>query len=322
VPLRIEMDEVGPPAVLHAVERPPAAPGPGEVVVRVAAAAVNRADCFIRSGEWTQAGGFPYVPGLEACGTVARVGEGVGLAVGDRVITMMQRMAGIHGERPGGYQEELLAPAATLARLPDGLELVTGAALGLAAVTAHLALRALEVGPGMRVLVHGGASGVGTMAVQLAIAAGARVVATGTRRDKLALVESLGAEKVVCTKDADWPAQVGRVDRVFDLVGAATFGPTVELMAPGGRLCFVGGTSGGELAFSGWALMRPVTLTGWSSETLDQPTLQAAIDAIAAAHAAGRLRVAELCSMGLAEAAAAHALLEAGRVAGRIVLVP
>src|SRR5262245_31046162 len=99
MPLAIEMDGYGPPDVLHAVDRPAREPGPGEAVVRVAVAAVNRADCFIRSGKWRQAGPFPYVPGLEACGTVARVGPGVALRPGDRVITMMQRMAGIHGER-------------------------------------------------------------------------------------------------------------------------------------------------------------------------------------------------------------------------------
>src|SRR5688572_1485262 len=147
MPLTVEMDRYGPPDVLHAVDRPARAPGPGEAAIRVAVAGVNRADCFIRSGEWIQAGGFPYVPGLEAAGTVEDVGEGVALRPGDRVITMMQRMGGIHGERPGGYQERLVAPASTLARVPDGLELETAGALGLAAVTALLAIEALAVEP-------------------------------------------------------------------------------------------------------------------------------------------------------------------------------
>jgi NADPH2:quinone reductase len=160
------------------------------------------------------------------------------------------------------------------------------------------------------------------MAIQLLVAAGARAIATGTRPEKHGLLRDLGAERVVSTRDAGWPEAVGPVERVFDLVGAATFGASVELLVPGGRLVFVGGTSGGALAFSGWALMRPVTLTGWSSERLTQPELQRAVDAVAAAHAAGTLRVAELRRFPLRDAAAAHAELESGRGAGRVVLIP
>src|SRR5262245_15838163 len=238
MPVRIQMDGYGPPDVLHAVEIAPRDPEPGEVAIRVAVAAVNRADCFIRSGEWTQRGGFPYVPGLEACGTVVRAADGAAFQPGDRVITMMQRMAGIHGERPGGYQQELIAPAATLARVPDGLDLETAGALGLAAVTARLAIDALDARPGMRILVQGGASGVGTCAIQLLRAAGVRVVGTSTRREKLALIEEVGAELAISTRDPGWPGTVGPVDGVFELVGAATFAASIDLLRPGGRLVF------------------------------------------------------------------------------------
>ena len=109
-----------------------------------AVAGVNRADCFIRSGEWSQGGTWPYTPGLEACGRVEATGSGVhGIAPGDRVITMMQKLGGIHGVRPGGYQERLLCPADTLAPVPAGLDLETAGALGLPAVTAWLALATL-----------------------------------------------------------------------------------------------------------------------------------------------------------------------------------
>jgi len=321
VALRIEMERHGGPEVLRPVDREPAAPREGEALIRVAVAGVNRADCFIRSGEWPQAGGWPYVPGLEACGTVEAIGTGVaGVAVGDRVITMMQRLGGIHGLRPGGYQELLLCPAATLVRVPPSLDLETAGALGLPAVTALLAIRALEVAPGLRVLVHAATSAVGTCAVQLLAAAGCHVIASGTRPGKLERARALGAAELAITTEASWAAELAPVDRVFDLVGRATFAASVDLLAPGGRLVFVGGTSGGDLSLSGWALMRPVTLTGYSSETLDRAQLAGAIAEIAGAVARGALGVAELTRVPLAEAARAHALLESGQLTGRLVL--
>lgn len=321
VAMRIEMERYGGPEVLRAVDREPAPPGAGEARVRVAVAGVNRADCFIRSGEWPQGGGWPYVPGLEACGTVEAVGAGVhDLAAGDRVITMMQKLGGIHGLRPGGYQEVLLCPAATLAPVPPALDLETAGALGLPAVTALLAIRALEVARGQRVLVHAATSAVGTCAVQLLVDAGCHVIASGTRPGKLERVRALGAAELAVTSESGWAARVAPVDRVFDLVGRAAFAASVDLLAAGGRLVFAGGTSGGDLAFSGWALMRPVTLTGYSSETLDRAGLAAAMDDIAAACARGALRVAELTQLPLGEAARAHALLESGQLTGRLVL--
>ncbi len=316
------MEEYGAPEVLRAVERDAAAPGAGEVAVRTRVAGVNRADCFIRAGTWPQGGGFPYVPGLELCGVVEEVGPGVsGLAAGDPVITMMQRLGGIHGTRAGGYQERAVVPADTLARVPASLELERAGELGLPAVTALLAIQgALDVRAGQRVLVHAATSAVGMCAVQLLAARGCHVIATGTRPGKLERVRALGAAELVVTV-GDWSAGLEPVDRVFDLVGQATFTASVELLAPGGRLVFVGGTSGAELAFSGWALMRPVTLTGWSSEALDRAQLEWAMQGIADAAAAGALRVAEVTRVPLAEASRAHALLESGSVAGRIVLV-
>lgn len=319
--LRIEMERYGGPEVLRAVERDAGPPGPGEALVRVAVAGVNRADCFIRSGEWPQGGGWPYVPGLEACGTIEAVGAGVdALAPGDHVITMMQRLGGIHGIRPGGYQELLRCPADTLARVPASLDLETAGALGLPAVTALLAIRTLEAAPGQRVLVHAATSAVGTCAVQLLAASGCHVIATGTRANKLERVRQLGAAELAVTSEAGWPSHLAPVDRVFDLVGRAVFAATVDLLAPDGRLVFVGGTSGGELAFSGWALMRPVTLTGYSSETLDRAQLASAMEEIAGAVARGALGVAELTRLPLRDAARAHALLESGQLTGRLIL--
>jgi NADPH2:quinone reductase len=325
MPIAIRMHDYGAPEVLRAEEIAAWEPREGEVVIRTAIIGVNRADAFIRMGEWKQAGGFPYVPGLEACGVVESVGVGVGdVRVGDAVITMMQKLGGIHGVRPGGYQELVRVAASTVARVPASMtsDVRTMGALGLPAVTAWCALEALEVRDGMRVLVHAGSSAVGTMALQLLRARGVETVATGTRREKFPLIESCGASRVVSTKDAKWRENVGEIDRVFDLVGQATFAASVASMRAGGRLVFVGGTSGGELSFSGWDLMRPTTLTGWSSEGLSRSELQRAVDAIALEASAGRLRVAELHAFPLRDAASAHAALESGMLAGRIVLDP
>lgn len=320
--LRIEMAGYGPPSVLEAVEHPEPIPASGEVTVRVALAGVNRADCFIRSGEWPQAGPFPYVPGLEACGVVERVGPGVtDFSPGDRVITMMQRLGGIHGERPGGYQEIVTAPARTLARVPDSLELDAAAELGLPAVTAFLALETLDVHPAERVLVQGAASAVGQIAVQMIRALGAVPIGTTLNPAKLPLLRDLGAELAVSTRDPDWHLQVPPLDRVFDLVGRATFAPSVDRLVPAGRLVFVGATSGADLSFSGWALMRPVTLTGYSSETLTAAELARAMSAIADLVERGALRVPSVRRHPIEAAAQAHAELEAGH-SGRVVLDP
>jgi NADPH:quinone reductase len=319
--LRVEMERYGGPEELRPVERPDVLPPPGEVVVRTAVAGVNRADLFIRAGQWPQGGGWPYVPGLEACGRVERVGPDVsGLEVGDPVITMMQRLGGIHGLRAGGYQERVCVAAAALARVPEGLPLEMAGALGLPAVTAWMALRVLNVRPGQRVLVHAGSSAVGLMAVQILRHQRARVVATGTRAAKFGLVRGCGAEEVVDTSAPDWPRRVGPVDHVFDLVGRETFAASVGLLSPGGRLLFVGGTTGAELAFSGWDLMRPVVLTGYSSETLTRDEVRASLSALAALHARGALTVPQLTRFPLAQAADAHRALESGALAGRVVL--
>lgn len=323
MPLAIEMTAYGPPDVLRAVSRPEPTPGPGEVVVRTACAAVNRADLFIRSGEWPVRAGLPYVPGLEVCGAVHAVGDGVrGLVAGDPVITMMQRLGGIHGVRPGGYQTHVTVPADTLVKVPAALDALTAGSYGLAAVTAYLAIQALDVRGDARVLVHAGSSGVGSLAIQMLAAGTNSVVATGTRPAKFDFIRACGADDVVDTRDPAWAERAGPVDRVFDLVGRATFAASVGLLNPGGRLVFVGGTSGGELALSGWDLMKPVTITGYSSETLTREELHLAMEAIAFMHQRGALRPTRVTEFPLAEAAAAHRAMESGALEGRVLLRP
>jgi NADPH:quinone reductase len=323
MPLAIEMQTYGPPDVLRPVERPMPIPGEREVLVRTIAAAVNRADLFIRSGQWPIRGAFPYVPGLEVCGVVEQVGAGVSeLVEGDHVITMMQRLGGVHGVRPGGYQTHVLTPVDTLVRVPKSLSPIDAAGLGLAAVTAYLAIELLGGGGERRALVHGGSGGVGSMAIQIFAAGWDHVIATGTRPAKFGFMRACGAREVIDTSLPGWSSGLDPLDCVFDLVGRATFAESIAALAPGGKLVFVGGTSGGDLSFSGWDLMKPVTITGYSSETLTAADLARAMNAVAAMHALGALSSRGVHEFALRDAAVAHRAMESGEIEGRVLLRP
>jgi len=320
--IAIQMERPGPPDVLVPVELPDHSPPPDEVVVRAAVSGVNRADLFIRSGEWAvMSGVFPYVPGLEVAGTVEQVGANVtSVKPGDRVVTMMQRLGGVHGVRSGGYQSHVCVHAGVLVPIPEGLDTEAAGTFGLPAVTAEQALRVLAVQPGDRVLIQGGSSAVGTMAIQMVRALGGVAIATSTSPAKFELLRRCGAGQVVDTRGSAWPKQVDPVHHVVDLVGKATFKESVSLLRPGGKLVFVGGTTGGEVSFSAWDLMGPVTLTGYSSETLTRDALSDSIRQIASLAAQGKLAVHQVLRVPLREAARAHREMESGQVAGRVVL--
>ena len=249
----IEIDRYGGPdeLVWREVSRP--APGPGEVRIRTAFAAVNRADVEIRRGEWPvmQDEPFPYTPGLEVVGEVESVGAGVSrVAVGERVITMMQHLGGIWGERPGGYGEFVVVAEDTLATISPDVDLEQIAALGLVAVTASAGLQRLSLEPGARVVVHGASGGVGSAAVTIAAAAGAEVVAVLPRAGKDDYVRSLGAAEVVRLDEHSLLDALGArsVDAVLETTGERTFSDSVAVLRRGGRLCLVGALTGPDLA--------------------------------------------------------------------------
>lgn len=192
----VVMRRYGEPDVLRWEEVALAPLGGDEVRLRTIASAVNRADVEIRSGTWPvqRNDPFPYVPGLETVGTVVGTGDTVtALEPGQRAITMMQRLGGIHGERPGGYAAYVTVPAASCAQLPDDVDALDVAALGLAAVTALEGLRRLQLRPCQRVAVHGAGGGVGSAAVSLAGRAGAEAIAVVSRAEQNAYARSLGA---------------------------------------------------------------------------------------------------------------------------------
>lgn len=321
----IEIDRYGGPEELvwRAVRRAP--PGADEVRIRTLYAAVNRADIEIRRGEWpiVRDDPFPYTPGLEVVGVVDDVGARVtGVWPGAHVITMMQRLGGIWGERPGGYGEYVVVPADALATFPPEVDAEQMAALGLVAVTAAEGLARLDTAPGTRVVVHGASGGVGSAAVALAVARGAEVIAVLPRAGKDDYVRGLGAASVVHLDASGLLDALGprSVDAVLETTGARTFADSTAVLRRGGRLCLVGALTGAELALSAWDLLQELRLTGWSSENLTGDALRGHVAQIAELVRGGLVAAPEIHRFALAEAARAHAAIERGALAGRALL--
>lgn len=327
MPKAIQMHHYGAPQVLQLadVTLPPLQPN--EVRFRVIAAAVNRADLEIRSGKWPILAPqpFPYTPGLEALGEVIEWGRHVRrLTKGEWVITMMQQLGGIHGLRPGGYQETVTVEADKVAVIPPHLDPFDVAALGLAAVTAYNGLKRLHLQAGQTVVIHGASGGVGSAAVSIAKVLGARVIATTSSPAKANYLYQIGADEVVSLGQQRLTDQLGprSVDAVLEMIGQRTFADSVAVLKRGGRLCLVGAASGENLHFIAWDLLQDLQLTGYSSENLTGPDLRADI-----AHICGWLTGKQVAAppyrkYPLSEAAKVHALMEQGKLTGRALLVP
>lgn len=323
----VQIDRYGPPEVLAYTTVALAPLGPDEVRFRVAASAVNHTDLEIRAGNWPvrKPLPFPYVPGVEAVGDVEEVGEAVReVRPGDRVITMMQGLGGVRAERPGGYAEYVTVAAAAVAPVPAGVDPFDMAAMGLVGVTAYEDLRRIGPLAGRRVLVTGAAGGVGSAATAVARAQGALVTGVVSRPEQVDQVRALGAGRVIVSPKGGPPPRLepASVDGVLDAVGGDLFGPCVEALRPGSVLSLVGAVASGRVRFDAWQLIRPVTLTGYSSEDLDGQTLRDAVAALAGWFVGGSIAPPARTTVPLAEASRAHALLEAGGVTGRVLLVP
>ena len=299
--------------------------GPGEVLLDVVATAVNRADVMQRRGSYPPPpGASPYL-GLECSGRIAGLGEGVtGWLVGDEVCALLSG---------GGYATRVAVPAGQLLPVPAGLTLEQAAALPEVACTVWsnvfslAGLRAGEV-----LLVHGGTSGIGTMAVQLAARAGARVLCTVGSAEKASRAVELGAERAVLYRDEDFVAVVREVtggagaDVVLDNMGAAYLPRNVEVLAVGGRLVVIGlqGGTRGELDLG--ALLAKRATVHATSLRARPPAEKAAIVAAVRQHVwpaveAGQVRPVVDRVLPLDEAAQAHRVLESSAHIGKIVLV-
>ncbi|CCG01243.1 NAD(P)H-quinone oxidoreductase [Blastococcus saxobsidens] len=251
----VTISEPGGPEVLQWTEVPDPVCGPGEVIVDVVATAVNRADLLQRQGFYAPPKGTSEILGLECSGIVSEIGDGVtGWSRGDEVCALL---AG------GGYAERVAVPAEQLLPRPAGVELATAAALPEVACTVWsnvFLLAGLERGDTF--LVHGGSSGIGTMAIQLAARAGARVATTAGSAAKLAVCRELGAEVAINYRDEDFVERVreatdGRgADVVLDNMGAKYLGRNVDALADGGRLVIIGMQGGAKAELDINALLR------------------------------------------------------------------
>ncbi|WP_122815982.1 NAD(P)H-quinone oxidoreductase [Nocardioides pantholopis] len=314
----------GGPEVLSVGEVPDVEPGPGEVLLTVAATAVNRADTLQRQGFYPPPPGASEVIGLECSGTVAALGANVeGWQVGDQACALL---AG------GGYAEQVVVPAGQLMPVPAGIDLVTAAALPEVACTVWSnVFMVAGLKPGDSFLVHGGAGGIGTFAIQLASQLGARVFTTAGTAEKAALCTSLGADVAINYRDQDFVAVVkdetaGRgVDVILDNMGAKYLGRNVDALATEGRLVVIGmqGGTRGELDL-GKLLAKRGAVVATSLRTRPAPD-KAAICAAVVEHvwplvADGLVRPIVHETMPLTEVAAAHRLMGEGGHTGKIVL--
>jgi len=318
----IVASEAGGPDVLSLSEVPDPEPGPGEVLVQVAATAVNRADTLQRQGFYPPPKGASDIIGLECSGTVAALGEGVtGFALGDEVCALL---AG------GGYAELVAVPQGQLMPVPEGISLVEAAALPEVACTVWsnvFMVAALQ--PGERFLVHGGAGGIGTMAIQLASALSARVFTTAGSAEKLAVCADLGADVTINYRDDDFVevlSEAGGADVILDNMGAKYLGRNVEALATSGRLVIIGMQGGvkGELDISRLLNKRAAVIaTSLRGRPVEE---KSAICAEVVEHvwplvADGSVRPIVHETLPLAQAARAHRLMEDSEHIGKIVLV-
>lgn len=320
----IEISKPGPPGVLRPVRRPLPVAGPGEVLVRVAAAGVNRPDCLQRQGNYPPPTGASDLPGLEVAGTVVACGEGVDPArCGERVCALLNG---------GGYAGYVSVPAVQCLPIPGPLGLVQAAALpeALFTVWANLFERG-RLAAGETVLVHGGASGIGTTAIQLAAAFGAHVYATAGSDDKCRLCESLGATLAINHRTGDFATRLREaagerpVDVILDISGAGRFDDNMRLLRDDGRLVVIAVLGGSKATLHlGQLLLRRLTITG--STLRARPTAEKGRLAgelhrhVWPLLEAGRVAPVIQAVLPLVEAARAHEILEADAAMGKLVL--
>ena len=299
-------------------------PAPGEVVLDMTATAVNRADTLQRPGFYPPPPGASDVLGLECSGVVRSVGDGVeGWQVGDEALALL---AG------GGYGEQVAVPAGQLMPLPDGVDLVTGAALPEVACTVWSNVFMIAgLQPGETLLVHGGAGGIGTMAIQLGHALGARVVATAGSPEKLELCRSLGADVAVSYREQDFVEEVraataGRgADVILDNMGGKYLGRNVDALATEGRLVVIGmqGGTKGELDLGKLLAKRgAVIATSLRGRPVEE---KAAICASVVEHvwplvADGTVKPVVHATLPLEKVAEAHRMMQDGEHVGKILL--
>ena len=319
----IRVHEKGGPEVLTYEEVPTPQPGPGEVLIKVAATGVNFIDIYYRTGIYPVA--TPYIPGDEAAGVVEAVGEGVTeFKAGDRVA---------HCQKMGADAEYQVVPASKVVPVPEGLDLKQAAAVILQGITAHyLSHSTYPIKPGETVLIHAGAGGVGQLLIQIAKMLGATVITTVSTPAKAELAKQAGADHIINYTEADFEEEVKRIvgDKklpvVYDSVGRDTFDKSLNCLRPRGYMVLFGASSGPVPPFD------PQVLNRKGSLYLTRPTMGHYIatreellertGAIFKWVAEGKLKVRFEHTYPLAEAAQAQTDLKGRATTGKVLLIP
>ncbi|MFH8490095.1 NAD(P)H-quinone oxidoreductase [Streptomyces longisporoflavus] len=321
----ITIPEAGGPEALVWAEVPDPVPGEGEVLVDVVASAVNRADLLQRQGFYNPPPGSSPYPGLECAGRVTDIGPGVsGWQIGDEVCALL---AG------GGYAEQVVVPAGQLLPVPDGVDLVKAAALPEVTSTVWSNVFMIShLRPGETFLVHGGSSGIGTMAIQLAKAVGATVAVTAGSKVKLDFCSELGADILINYREQDFVEEIKKAtdgagaDVILDNMGAKYLDRNVQSLATSGRLAIIGMQGGvkGELNIATLlnkrAAVTATSLRGRPAE--EKATIVAAVrEHVWPLLGAGHVRPIVDRTIPMSDAAAAHRVLEESSHIGKVLLV-
>jgi len=317
----IEISAPGGPEVLCPTTRPVPKPGPGQVLIRIAYAGVNRPDALQRAGSYRPPAGASDLPGLEASGEIAACGPGVcEWQVGDQVCALLPG---------GGYGEYALAPAAHALRVPTGMDLREAACLPetFFTVWSNVFMRG-HLRAGERFLVHGGSSGIGTTAIQLAATFGARVFATAGSDEKCAACARLGAERAINYRTEDFVEimrAAGGAAVILDMVGGSYIPRNIKALEDDGRLVQIAFLQGPKVEVNfAQIMMRRLTMTG-STLRPQSDLAKARIAQELARHVwphldSGRIAPVMDSEFALDDAAAAHARMESSAHIGKIVL--
>jgi putative PIG3 family NAD(P)H quinone oxidoreductase len=321
----ITIPEPGGPEALVWAEVPDPVPAEGEVLVEVVASAVNRADLLQRQGLYNPPPGASPYPGLECSGRIVAVGAGVlGWAVGDEVCALLSG---------GGYAQKVAVPAGQLLPVPAGLDVRQAAALPEVTCTVWSnVFMVSHLRPGETLLVHGGSSGIGTMAIQLAKAVGAKVAVTAGTKEKLDFCAELGADILINYREQDFVEEIERAtagagaDVILDNMGAKYLDPNVRALAVNGRLAIIGMQGGIKAELNIAALLNKraaVSATSLRARPLSEKT---AIVAAVREHVwplidSGRVRPVVDRELPMSDAAGAHRVLEESSHIGKVLLV-
>lgn len=320
----VEISEYGGPEVLKPASRPVPEPASGEALIRVAAAGVNRPDAIQRAGNYPPPAGQSDLPGLEVSGEIVALGDGAsGVSIGDTVCALTPG---------GGYAEYCIAPASHCLPVPDGISATDAAGIPETSFTVwHNVFQRAYLQKGERFLVHGGSSGIGTTAIQLAKAFGAEVFTTAGSREKCDACEALGADLAINYKEEDWVAVLREktekqgVDVILDMVGGSYIQKNIDSLNWDGRLSIIAFLTGAkaELMLARFMVKR---------QTMTASTLRAQSDAAKAAIAAelrekvwplfisGKVKPIIDSILPLSEAAKAHERMESSTHIGKIIL--